>query len=59
MYMKYIVYKNCGNEIKWRMIYPVVTAIYAITQEAWKNKHFNGIWTRDLVIAGYNTSVAS
>ena len=36
MYMKYIVYKNCGDEIKWRMIYAVVTAIYAITQEAWK-----------------------
>ena len=36
MCIKYIVYKNCGNEIKWRMIYAVVTAIYAITQEAWK-----------------------
>ena len=29
-------YKNCGNEIKWRMILAVVNAIYAITKEVWK-----------------------
>ena len=59
MYMKYIVYKNCGNEIKWRMIYPVVTAIYAITQEAWKK--FNTSMRFESVTSRYRdtTSVAS
>ena len=59
MYMKYIVYKNCGNEIKWRMIYPVVTAIYAITQEAWKK--FNTSTRFEPVTSRYRdtTSVAS
>ena len=29
-YMEQIIYKNCGNEIKSRMIFAVVNAIYAI-----------------------------
>ena len=27
---KKIIYENCGNEIKWRMILAVMNAIYAI-----------------------------
>ena len=50
MYMKWIIYENRGNEIKWTMILAVVNAIYAIAKEVWKKKiqDFNGIWTRDL-----------
>ena len=34
MYLKQIIYENCGNEIKWRMILAVVNAIYASAWEA-------------------------
>ena len=43
-YMKYIIYKNCRNAIKWRMILAVVNATYAIAKEAWKKiQDFNKI----------------
>ena len=43
-YMKYIIYKNCRNAIKWRVILAVVNATYAIAKEAWKKiQDFNKI----------------
>ena len=36
MYMKWIIYENRGNEIKWTMILAAVNAIYAIAKEVWK-----------------------
>ena len=48
-------FKNCRNEIKWRMILAVGNTIYTIVQWLCTGKpkriqDFNGVWTRDLAI---------